>query len=131
MRPLVEDIFRQQAIWIKIYPVLETVLDPYEKNVEVTYLNPFPIRAIVGDLTADQMVWKTPGIKISKAKEIFIEHKWQKLIEMSGKIEINGDLYEGHRENGKMQIRHQAGGGSATAKRYGGYLKLYVYAKAL
>ena len=131
MRQLVEDIFRSQAKWLRVYTGTEIVQDPFEKNVVVTYCNPLSIRAIVEDMTATQANWKMPGIKVAKVKEIFVEKKYRPLIEMSQKIEFEGEMYEGWKENGKLQIREQTGGGSATAKRYGGYLKMYIYTKGV
>jgi len=131
MRPLIEDIFRSQARWVRVYTGIEEIIDPFEGTVTVQYLNPIPIRAIIEDFTTTQMQWKMPGIKTSNAKELFIESKYRPLIEMSQKIEFNGDMYEGWRENGKMQIREQSGAASNSARRYGGYIKLYIFTKGL
>ena len=122
-RPFVDDIFNSpqaNAQTIKVYLGKEESADPYEQNVTVTYNNPLPIKALVVDLTATQSQWKMPGIKIAKVKEIFIKTKYRPLIELSQKIEIEGEMYEGWRENGKFQIRQMAGD----------ILRLYVYIKA-
>lgn len=122
-RPFVEDIFKLppqgQGSWIEVYTGQETVEDPYEKNVVVTYNNPLPIIAIVTDLTSAQAQWKMPGIETAKVKEVFIHRKHRGLIEQSQKIGIEGDMYEGWRVNGKFQIRELAGN----------VLRLYVYIK--
>jgi hypothetical protein len=130
-RPFVNDIFQLKAPgnqssggqgeWINIYLGKETIQDPYEQNVTVVYNNPLPIIAIVTDLTASQAMWKMPGIEVSKIKEVFIKDKYQSLIELSQKIEIQGDMYEGWRVNGKLQSRRMAGN----------VVKLYVYIKVV
>lgn len=129
-RPFVNDIFKlknkvngdnsgAQGEWINIYTGQEVIQDKYEANVVVNYNNPLPIIAIVNDLTAAQANWKMPGIEVAKIKEVFIQKKYKSLIELSQKIEIEGDMYEGWRVNGKMQIRSMAGN----------ILRLYVYIK--
>jgi hypothetical protein len=129
-RPFVNDIFKlknkvngdnsgAQGEWINIYTGQEVIQDKYEQNVVVNYNNPLPIIAIVNDLTAAQANWKMPGIEVAKIKEVMIMKKYRSLIELSQKIEIEGEMYEGWRVNGKMQIRSMAGN----------ILRLYVYIK--
>lgn len=121
VRPFVEDIFRSEGKWIKVFTGKETVDDPYEKNVTVVYTNPLPVLAIIVDFTSTQSQWKMPGIKVQKAKELFIHKKYRPLMELSQKIEIDGEAYEGWRESGKMQIRDMGGN----------TIRLYVYTKAV
>jgi len=115
-----KELFRQNAQPILIYMGIETNLDPFEQNVEVSYLNPLPIFGIVSDLTATQSSWKMAGIITEAAKEIVIESKYKTLIEQSQKIQIVGEdtLYDGWRVNGKLQIRVD-----------GDYLRMYIYSK--
>jgi hypothetical protein len=128
-RPFIDDIFKSpgfrgeggQGKWIQVYTGAEVSQDPYEDNVTTTYNNPLPIKAIVVDLTTTQATWKMPGIQITKAKEIFIHKKYRSLILLSQKIEIEGDMYEGWKENGKMQIREMAGN----------VIRLYVFIKVV
>jgi hypothetical protein len=127
MKSILKDIFSKQGKWVRIYVGKETIQDPYEKNVVVSNINPIPVRAIIEDLTATQANYKMPGIIISKAKDILIEVKHKSLFELSSKIEINGDFYEGWRESGKMQFREELG----LDKFHKGYLRLYVYSKAV
>lgn len=103
---------------IRIYLAKETIIDPYEKNVEITLLNPIPIKAIVVDLTATQASYKMPGIKVSRVKEVITYKKYRSLIEQSHKIEIDSEDYEGWRENGRMQIREEHE-----------IIRIYVYSK--
>ncbi len=117
-----ENLFKEHAKNIKVYIARETIIDPYEKNVELTNLNPLPLKAIVTDLTTSQATWKMPGIEVSKAKELIIEKKYRSLIEKSQKITIQRDTadYYGWKDNaGKnMQIREE-----------GDYIRLYIYSK--
>jgi len=111
-------LFRDMAKPIKIYLGIETVVDPIEKNVETTMLNPIPIKAIISDLTFAKIQWAMPGIVADKAKEITIQIRHKSLLEMSQKIEIDGEFYEGWRQNSKMQTRKE-----------GNYLRCYIYLK--
>ena len=113
-----EELFREKSRTIKIYLGIEVEIDPYEKNVETTILNPFPIKAIVTDLVASQSQWKMPGIITEKAKEIIIEKKYESLLLKSQKIKIDNDYYVGWRQNGRLQYRIEAN-----------YLRAYIYIK--
>ncbi|MEQ9716551.1 MAG: hypothetical protein ABGF52_13620 [Candidatus Asgardarchaeum sp.] len=110
--------FREHSKPIRISRGLETIDDPFEKNVTVVYLNPLPIRAIISDLTMAKVNYAMPGISTDKAKEIIIEKKRRHLIERSHRIEIAGEYYEGWRVNGKAQMREE-----------GNYLRIYIYIK--
>lgn len=113
-----ENLFKEKSQYIRIYVGTTTETDPYEHTVEVTMLNPIPIKAIVTDLTSAKVQWAMPGIVTDKAKEIIIEKKNYPMLEMSQKIQIIGDTdyYEGWRQNGKMQIREE-----------GDYCRCYIY----
>ena len=111
-------LFKEQSRTIKIYLATETLVDPYEKNVIETYLNPFPIKAIVTDLVASQSQWKMPGIVTDKAKEIIIEKKYESLFLKSRKIQIDNDYYVGWKQNGRLQYRIEEE-----------YLRAYIYIK--
>jgi hypothetical protein len=123
-RPYLDDIFNSPeagAVYIKVFTGKEVITDPYEKTTTVVYNNPCPVLALVSDLTAAQAQWKMPGIEVKKVKEIFVKSKYQPLIELSQKIEIEGDMYEGWRENGRLQIRQMAKD----------VIRLYVYIKVV
>jgi len=125
MRKLLDDVMRTQGKWLRIYVAKEVIDDPYEKNVTLTNMNSIPVRAIVEDLTTTQAQWKMPGIKIAKIKDILVDYKHRALLERSSKIEYQGEMYEGWREQGKMQLREQPGVGG------NGYLRLYIYSKVV
>ena len=113
-----EKLFKEKSQKIRIYLGTEVETDPFEHTVETTMLNPFPIKAIVTDLTASSAQWKMVGIVVDKAKEIIIEKKYRSLLEKSHKIEIDGDFYNGWNVNGRMQIREE-----------GNYCRIYIYIK--
>lgn len=115
-----QDVFKENSEWIKIYMATETVDDPFEKNTIISELNPLPIKAIVTDLISSQIAWKLPGIITERAKEIYIEKKYKTLLEKSYKIKIKGDsdYYEGWKINGRLNYRTD-----------GNYIRAYIYKK--
>ena len=113
-----EELFKEKSRTIRIYLTIETIDDPYEKNIKLTELNPIPIKAIVTDLIASSAQWKMAGIIVDKAKEIIIEKKYRSLLEKSYKIEVNEEFYNGWKVNGLMQIREE-----------GNYCRIYIYIK--
>ncbi len=113
-----DELFKEQAINIRIYMAVETVNDPYEKTVEINMLPSLPIKAIVTDVAFAKIQYAMPGIVTDKVKEIIIKKKYRSLIEKSQKITIAGDFYEGWRQNSRMQIREE-----------GNFLRIYVYIK--
>ena len=115
-----DEIFKQHSKCIKVYIGKEIRTDPYEHTVEVTLLNPISIKGIVTDFTSTQSQWKMPGVITDKSKEIIVEKKYRNLLEMSQKIQIDGDndYYNGWKVNGRMQIREE-----------GNYIRVYIYIK--
>lgn len=113
-----ENLFKEKASIIYIYTGKENIIDPYEKNVETILLPPIPIKAIVTDLIFSQIQWKMVGVTTSKAKEIIIEKKWEKLLKLSHRIKIGDEYYYGWRINEKLQYRIEQN-----------YLRVYIYIK--
>ena len=113
-----QDLFKQFGKCILVYIAKETILDPYEKNVETTNIVSTRIRGIVQDLVASQISWKIPGVQASKAVSIYTEKRNRSIIEKSSKIIIDAVEYEGWRVNGRMQIRED-----------GDFLFIYAYSK--
>jgi len=123
MRKNLDELIEREGQFIYVYQGIETVDDPFEKNVVTTNLNPIPIKAIVVDFVASKAQWVMPGIKVSRIKEIYVARRYRTLLENSQKLEIRNsdgqtESYEGWRENGQMQIREE-----------GGYLRVYIYSK--
>lgn len=104
-----QEIFNEFSKTILIYIGIETQMDKYEKNIELKYLSPFPVKVMMEDLVGSQTIWKIPGIQVSKAKEMIVSKRHRSLIEQSQKITIPGDdtVYVGWRDNAgsKLQIR--------------------------
>ena len=113
-----ENLFKEHKECIKLYIGIETQLDPYEKNVDVTLLNPIPIKGVVTDLTSAKIQWAMPGIVADKAKEIIIEKKYENMLKQSQKIEVRGEFFEGWKVNHELQYRIE-----------GDYLRAYIYVK--
>jgi hypothetical protein len=111
-----DSLFREHSEKILIYIGREQEEDTVENNVSVSMYNPVPIDAIVSDLSFAKVGWSMPGKHASKAKEILVEKKHQALLELSQKIKIGADLYEGFRESGRIQ-----------SKVEGDYLRLFCY----
>lgn len=100
-----DKVFKEFRRPIRLYMAVETVQDPYEKNVVHMELNPLPIQAIVTDLVSSQIQWKMPGIVTERAKEVIAKKKYKNMVEQTYKIEIDGEMYEGWKQNGKLQVR--------------------------
>ncbi len=113
-----DQIFKLQAISIKVFMKVSVVEDPIEKNTTDTILNSLPIKAIVSDLVASQITYKLPGITTEEAKEIIVQKKHRSLIELSEKIEIDGKTYMGWETNSRLQIRSEQN-----------YIRCYIYIK--
>jgi len=113
-----EELFRNHCKTIRIYFGVEKETDPFEHTVETTMLNPLPIKAIISDVAFAKIQWAMPGIVADKAKEIIIEKKHENLLKQSQKISINGEFYQGWRQNGKLQYRQE-----------GLYIRAYIYFK--
>lgn len=100
-------LFKEIASNIQIFIAIESVSDPNYKTKSVSFLNPFPIRAIVQDVSSARAEHRMMGIKTNKVKELTIESRHRNLIEKSRKIKIASDNYYGYRPaNGsKIQIK--------------------------
>jgi len=113
-----DELFKQHAKSIKIYLATERETDPFEHSIELTQLSPIPIKAIVSDISPTSAIWKMPGISAEKTKEIIINKKHENLLKQSQLIEIDKELYEGWRINGRLSYRIE-----------GDYLRAYIYIK--
>jgi len=113
-----DEIFKEKAECVKIYCGVETVQDKFEKNVEVTLLNPQSIKAIITDVSPASSVWKMPGIISEKTKQIIFKKKYLNLIKASQKIKCKGDFYYGYRINGRLNYVEEED-----------YIRCYIYIK--
>lgn len=101
-----QELFKESSEKILIYTSVETILDPYDKNVENIVLNSLPISALVTDVVGSSMSYKTNGIIQDDSKEIICEKKHRKLLELSYKITVDSIDYQGYKINGIMSIRN-------------------------
>lgn len=118
-----EQLFREESEKLLVYLATETILDPDEKNVSLSYLNPLPIDSVITDLSAARAAYKMVGILTEKAKQIIVEKKHRPLLEMSYKLKVLGetDYYEGYKISGKLQI----------LELDKNYIRLYIFIKQL
>lgn len=115
-----DKLFKEHGKCIKVFLGKETVVDPYEKNVEISYLPSIPIRGIVTDLVSSQIQYKMPGIVTDKAKEIIVDKKYESFLKMSQYMVIENESYEGWKVYGRLQYRIE-----------GDFLRMYVYYKQI
>ena len=113
-----DELFKEHSRTIRIYLSIETIADPFEKDVRLIQLNSLPIKAIISDISPTSAIWKMPGISAEKTKEIIINKKYENLLKQSQLIEIDGELFEGWQINGKLSYRIE-----------GDYLRAYIYIK--
>ena len=113
-----DELFENKAQYIRIYLGTETIICPYEKNVTETLVNPIPIKAIVTDVSPASSVWKMPGIISEKTKQILIKKKYEDMLKMSRKIQIDNEDYYGYKTNGRLNFVIE-----------GDYIRAYIYIK--
>jgi len=111
-------LFREMSQKIKLYIGKEVELDPFEKNTDVSMLNSLPILSIVTDVAFAKIQWALPGISTDKVKEIIVQKKYLNLLKQTQQIEIDGEYYEGWKQNGKLQYRQESN-----------YIRAYIYVK--
>jgi len=117
---MLDELFSEQATNIRVTLSVETVADPYEKNVSTTNLASIPLKAIVNEVSPAKAQWTMAGITSEKIKQIILPKIHRPLIERSQKITVQGDssTYYGYRVNGKMSIVEEQG-----------YIRVYIYVK--
>jgi len=111
-----DNLFKEQSRYIRIFMGTETETDPYEHTVEEILLNPVPVKAIVTDISPASSQWKMPGIISEKTKQIIIKKKYEEILKMSRKIKIDDDYYYGWKVNGRLNYVIE-----------GEYIRAYVY----
>lgn len=111
-----DELFKEEAIAIRIFYGKEVELDPFDKNTKLIEFPSLPVKALCSDLIASQASWKLPGININKAKQIIIEKKFESFFLLSQRIRIGDTDYQGWRVNGSLQYRIEDN-----------YLRAYIY----
>ncbi len=114
----INDFFAEASETIRFHFSSETVIDPYEKNTEVTNIGSLPIKAIVSDISPASAIWKMPGIATDKTKQIIFKKKYETTLKASQKIEINKEFYYGWKINSRLSYRIE-----------GDFIRAYVYIK--
>ena len=113
-----DELFDCKSEYIKIFIGTESISDPYEKNVTETLINPISIKAIVTDVSPASSQWKLPGIVSEKTKQIIIKKKYEAMLKMSRKIQIDNEDYYGYKTNGRLNYVLESD-----------YIRCYVYIK--
>jgi len=81
-------LLKEHGINIQVFIGQETTADPNYDTKSVSYLNPFPVRALVSDISSASAQWRLMGIKTNKVKEVTCNKRHRSLIEKSRKIKI-------------------------------------------
>jgi len=86
---------------VLIYSAKDTIVDPYEKNTDKTFLNPMPIDALTRDLSPESLVWKYFGQIPMGSKEIICEKKYINALKIADKIKIGDNYYKVRKDDSK------------------------------
>jgi len=86
---------------ILVFQGISRTIDPYEKNQEITMLNPITIDALVRDITPESLVWKYFGQIPMGSKEIICEKRHIDTLKTADKIKIGTDYYSVRKDDSK------------------------------
>lgn len=86
---------------VLVYSAKDTIVDPYEKNTDKTFLNPMPIDALTRDLSPESLVWKYFGQIPMGSKEIICEKKYINALKIADKIKIGDNYYKVRKDDSK------------------------------
>jgi len=86
---------------ILVYSAKDTIVDPYEKNTDKTFLNPMPIDGLARDLSPESLVWKYFGQIPMGSKEIICEKKYINALKIADKIKIGDNYYKVRKDDSK------------------------------
>ena len=86
---------------ILVFQGISRTIDPYEKNQEITMLNPIAIDALVRDITPESLVWKYFGQIPMGSKEIICEKRYIDTLKTADKIKIGTDYYSVRKDDSK------------------------------
>lgn len=76
-----------------IYNAISTIVNPYEKTKEVTYMNPLPIYGMIRQISTESLKWKYDGKIPALSIEVICELKYESLFRTAKKIEYDGQYY--------------------------------------
>jgi hypothetical protein len=83
------------------YPAITTLIDPYEKNESKNFLAPFPVKALVRQVSPESVYWKYYGQIPLKSIEVIVEKKDVSLIKSAEKIKYNDEYYKVMKDDSK------------------------------
>jgi hypothetical protein len=106
MREKRVDIFKLLKVEGKLetifaYPAITTLIDPYEKNESKNFLAPFPVKALVRQVSPESVYWKYYGQIPLKSIEVIVEKKDVSLIKSAEKIKYNDEYYKVMKDDSK------------------------------
>lgn len=103
-----------------VFLAKETENDPIEKTVDLQYNNPIPVKGIIEDLAPNQVIWRIPGLQVTKAKMVVVHKRHLATILLSQKFQLKDEYetYYGFR---------QGAGKNMQIKTMGNYIQLYIY----
>lgn len=86
---------------VLVYPGVETVVDPYEKNREISFLNAVPIDALVQQISFEALRYKFFGQIPQDSIQILCELKHENLLKLADKIKVNNNYYGVYKDSSK------------------------------
>ena len=86
---------------ILLYPAVETIDDPYEKNTTKAFLNPVPIKGVVKSISPESLRWRYFGTLPMGSKQVICEKKYEALFKMADKIQIGEDYFKTWKDESK------------------------------
>jgi len=89
---------------VLVYPAVEVVQDPYEKNVTNSYLNYTTIKGLVREISPESLRWKYTGLIPIKSKELICQKKWKNTLLIADKIKIGDDYYKTYKQDKSFAI---------------------------
>jgi hypothetical protein len=97
------NIFKNEGILstLYVYQAQKVLLDPYEKNKEVKFMNPLPIKGIIRQVSFEALHWKYYGQIPVGSIEIIAEKKYLTLFRTADKISYNGNYFSTWKEDSK------------------------------
>lgn len=87
-----------------VYPSIEVLIDPYEKNTSKSYLNYTTIKGLVREVSPEALHWKYFGQIPMKSKELICQKKWKNTLLIADKIKIGNDYYKCYKQEKSFVI---------------------------
>jgi hypothetical protein len=84
---------------VLVYIAQETIADPYEKNVSLSYQQPVAIDALVQQITPTSLRWKYWGQLPQESIQIICELRHENTLKAADKIEVDSKLYKVYKDD--------------------------------